>query len=236
MKTKMEAKQEKVAEKPRFGKRLWDAGKKLMAGTLACAVLALPFYSRPAMAEGKGWAIAWPGYVLHANKPTLRIEGGASFDTGTSVYAFTDFEPSKDNSVSFDTFYGEGRIAQELFKGLAAYAEVDAGSGMDSVFRPGLMYSASPGGFFLLFRVSPWSMGGAEDIQLVAYASKTFADRVFMEVLVKANILAKTIYSELGVGILFGGRLSAGIQLRMFTELEEKHTDVAPVARLGVRF
>ena len=236
MKTKMETKQEKVAEKPRLGKRLWDAGKKLMAGTLACAVLALPLYSRPARAEAEGWAIAWPGYVFHANKPLIRIEGGASFDTGTSFYAFGDFQPSEDNSVSIDSFYGEARLAQKVFKGLGIFAQMDAGSGMEPIFRPGLLYTLTPGGWFIQFRASPWSLGGTEDIQLTAYVSKTFAERVFTEIFMDVNTLSKTIYSELGAEILFGGRFSAGMQLRMFTTLEDRHTDVTSIARLGVRF
>ncbi len=220
------------AKRP-FAKRLWDAGKKLMVSAMVCSALAT---SKPVEAESNGWATVWPGYALHENKLLVRMEGGASFDSGTSLYGFADFEPSESNSVSIDSFYGEARVSQKVFKGLSLFAQMDAGSGMEPIYRPGLLYTLTPDEWFVQFRASPWSFGGKEDVQLTLYASKTFGERVFNEMLIDANVLSKTIYSEVAVDILFGGRFSAGMQLRMFTDLESRHTDVTSVARFGVRF
>ena len=71
--------EKEMPRKPRLGKRLWDGTKKFVAGVLISVALLAP---KPARADG--WATLWPGYSINANRPTLRVEGGASFDSGTS--------------------------------------------------------------------------------------------------------------------------------------------------------
>jgi hypothetical protein len=196
---------------------------------------------RPAACETQeepvtGWAAIRPGYQPIANQFMMKLEGGASSTIGTSFYGFIDFQPTEENSASIDTFYGELRLFQRLYAGLSAYAELDAGTGMTSVFRPGLAYTFNPDGWLIQLRLSPYSLGGINDVQPGMYVSKTFADRLFTEVLVEGNILSRTIYSEIAADIIFLERLSAGLQVRFFADLEAGETDVAPVLRAGVTF
>lgn len=183
-----------------------------------------------------GWAAIRPGYLPVTNQPTLRLEGGASSTIGTSFYGFVDFQPSEEDSASMDSFYGELRVLQRLYAGLGVYAELDAGSGMVPVFRPGLAYTLNPDGWLIQMRLSPYSLGGANDIQPGLYVSKTFAERIFTEALVKGNIISGTIYSELAADIIFLERLSAGLQVRIFADPGAGQTDVAPLLRAGVTF
>lgn len=184
--------------------------------------------------ETSTWAAIRPGYLPRTNQLTARVEGGASFRTGTSIFGFADFQPSEECSASLDTFYSELRLTQEIYRGLGVYAELDAGSGMRSIFRPGLSYTIAPDGWFMQFRVSPYSFGGTEDVQVGGYISKTFADRISTELLLKGNILSRTIYGETAVDVLFLEMFSAGLQVRVFSDMDSGMTDVTPVIRLSV--
>lgn len=223
--------EKEMFRKPCFGKRLWNGTKRFVAGVLISAALLAP---KPARADG--WATLWPGYSTTANRPTLRVEGGASFDTGTSFYAFGDFEPSKKDSIAMDSFFGAARVSQSVFGGLGLFGEMETGTGMEPIFKPGMSYTLTPVDWFIHFRLSPWMFGGKEDIQLVAYLSRVFGETLSTELLLKANLLSKTMYWEFAADILFAERFSVGSQLRMFTDFSTGHTDVTPVARAGVRF
>ena len=186
--------------------------------------------------ESSGWLAIRPAYLPRTNQLTTRLEGGSSFRTGTSIYGFADFQPSEENSATLDTFYSELRLTQELYRGIGIYAELDAGSGMDSIFRPGLFYSLTQGGWFMQLRASPYSFGGVQDLQVAGYVSRTFAERIYAEFLLKGNILSRTIYGESAVDILFLERFSAGLQVRVFADVESGASDVTPVLRASVTF
>jgi hypothetical protein len=211
----------------------------LMASTIMPMKSAWAEEAQPAPAveqDSSAWAAIRPGYLPRTNQLTARVEGGASSSTGTSLYGFADFQPSEENSASMDSFYSELRLTQELYRGLGIYAELDASSGMASVFRPGLAYTISTDGWFMQLRASPYSWGGAEDVQLAGYISRTFAERISTELLLKGNILSRTIYCESAVDIIFLERFSAGLQVRLFSDLGAETTDVAPVLRSSVTF
>jgi len=230
MKTQTKHFTEKEMPKKRLTRRMWDRTKKFVAGVLISAALLAP---KPAHADG--WATLWPGYSINANRPTLRVEGGASFDSGTSFYAFGDFEPTQRNSINMDGFFGAARVSQSVWEGLGLFGEMETGTGMEPIFKPGVSYTVPLEDWFIQLRLSPWMFGGKEDVQLVAYLSKVFGGTLSTELLLKANLLSKTMYWEFAADILFADRFSVGSQLRMFTD-ETGHTDVTPVARAGVRF
>ncbi len=184
--------------------------------------------------QAAGWAVARPGYAPRTNQLMLRIEGGASYPVGTSFYGFMDFVPSRPDSAGIDSFYGEARVLQKIYGGLAVLVEFDAGSGMEPIFRPGLAYSIAPDDWLLQARVMPWSLGGVGDVQLALYGCKTFGGRLFNEVLLKVNVISETIYGEIAADVLFLERLSAGLQLRVFSSLKDGKTELIPVLRIGV--
>lgn len=186
--------------------------------------------------EASGWLAIRPGYLPRTNQLTTRLEGGASFRSGTSVYGLADFQPSEENSASMDSYYSEISLTQELYRGLGIFAELDSGTGMTSIFRPGLAYSANPDGWLMQFSASPYSLGGAEDVRLSAYVSKTFADRIFTEALLRGYILTRRIFAETAMDVIFLERFSAGLQVRILSDLNEGTTDVTPVLRASVTF
>lgn len=231
MKNQMKNPAEKEMPKKRLARRMWDGTKKFVAGVLISAALLAP-----KSAHAEGWATLWPGYSTNANRPTLRVEGGASFDSGTSFYAFGDFEPSKRDSIAIDSFFGAARVSQSVWNGLGLFGEIETGTGMDPIFKPGMSYTVPLEDWFIQLRLSPWMFGSKEDIQMVAYLSKVFGETLSTELLLKANLLSKTMYWEFAADILFADRFSVGSQLRMSTDFSTGHTDVTPVARVGIRF
>jgi hypothetical protein len=186
--------------------------------------------------EASGWLAIRPGYLPRTNQLTTRVEGGASFSTGTSLYGLVDFQPTEENSASMDSYYSEISLTQELYRGLGIFAELDSGTGMVSIFRRGLSYSANPDGWLMQFTVSPYSLGGAEDVRLSAYVSKTFAERIFTEALLRGYILTRTIFAETAMDVIFLERFSAGLQVRILSDLNEGTTDVTPILRASVTF
>lgn len=218
----------------------------LMASTImplgkALAEEASPETAAPAAAEARepqtiSWAAIRPGYAPAQNQAMLRIEGGAAFATGTSFYGFADFQPTEHDSASIDSFYGEARMLQRIHAGLGIYAELDAGSGIGPIFRPGLAYTLTPAGWLIQLRASPWSFGGAEDVQLAAYLNRTFGQRLAAEALLKGDILSRTIYAEVAADILLMRHLSAGLQVRICSDLREGQRDAAPILRASLAF
>ncbi len=186
--------------------------------------------------ETSGWLAIRPGYLPRTNQLTTRVEGGATFSTGTSLYGLADFQPSEENSASMDTYYSEISLTQELYRGLGIFAELDSGSGMVSIFRPGLSYSANPDGWLMQFSVSPYSLGGEEDIRLSGYMSKTFGERIFTEALLRGYILTRKIFAETAMDVIFLERFSAGLQVRILSDLDSGTTDVTPILRASVTF
>ncbi len=233
--TQKELENGKHGQKPKLWERMKRKAKLFTAKTLMIAGLAGGL-ALPASAKADGWATVWPGYSTTANRPTLRIEGGASFDSGTSFYAFGDFEPTEKNSMRIDGFYGAARVSQSVYNGLGLFGEMEMGTGMQNIYKPGIYYALPLEDWFVQLRLAPWMMGGKEDVQLAAYMSKTFGGVLSTELLLKANLLSQTMYWEFAADILFAERFSVGSQLRMFTDFQTGHTDVTPVARVGVRF
>ncbi len=188
--------------------------------------------------EGRtsGWMAFRPGYVLGSNQLMLKIEGGMSAPSGTSMYGFAEISPSEENSASMVTFYSEMRVMQRLYRGLRLYAELDLGSGFEPTVRPGLIYVASVGGWNIMPRFAPWSFGGVEDGQFSIYVNRTFGDRVFTELLMDMNFLQATIYAEVAADILMPRGFSAGIIVRMFSDLREGETSLSPVIRASASF
>lgn len=197
-----------------------------------------PVPDTPAILEepeetGSSWMAVRPGYVIGDNQLLIRTEGGASSAHGTRFYGFVDMQPSEMDSAAIDSYYGELRLSQDLFRGLAVYAELNAGTGMDPVFRPGVLYNMSAGGWNMQFRLSPVSLGGVQDVQFAVYTGTTFAGRIAFEALFDVNLMAGTIYYETAADMIIGAGFSAGLQVRGFSVLEDRTTDIQTLLRLS---
>jgi len=182
---------------------------------------------------GSAWIAVRPGYVTGDNQLLIRTEGGASSVHGTRFYGFVDMQPSEQDSAAINSFYGELRLSQDVPRGLAIYGELNAGTGIDPVFRPGLLYNLSTGGWNIQLRLSPISFGGVQDVQLAFYTSTTFAGRISFEALFDVNFRLGSIYYETAADINIGAGFSVGLQIRGFSVLEDRTNDIQPVIRLS---
>jgi hypothetical protein len=196
----------------------------------------LPGQTEQEDADHGGWLALRPGYVIGANQLTLRAEGGASTPEGTHFYAFADFSASEEDSAALDSFYSEMRVMRDIWGGLRLFAELDIGSGMDPVIRPGLMYQAVFDGWSIAPRLSPWSFGGANDLQISIYVNKTFADRIFTEILLDLNMFSATAYAEVAADILMPGDFSIGLGVTVFSDLRQGDAELRSIIRAGASF
>lgn len=183
--------------------------------------------------SGSAWMTVRPGYVIGDNQLLIRAEGGASSVHGTRFYGFVDIQPSEHDSAAIDSFYGELRLSQDIFHGLAIYGELNAGTGMDPVFRPGVLYNLSAGGWNMQLRLSPISLGGVQEVQLAFYTNTTFAGRISFEALFDVNFKAGSIYYETATDVNIGAGFSVGLQIRGFSVLEDRTTDIQPLLRVS---
>ncbi|MFH1393470.1 MAG: hypothetical protein ABII71_02390 [Candidatus Micrarchaeota archaeon] len=183
-----------------------------------------------------GWFAFRPGYVIGANQLMLKIEGGMSAPTGTSMYGFAEIRPSEEDSASLDSLYSEMRVMQRLYRGLRLYAELDFGSGLEPIVRPGLIYVASVGGWNIMPRISPWSFGGAGEVQFSIYLNRAFGERIFTEFLIDMNFIQATIYAEVAADVLMPRGFSVGLFVSVFSDLRIGEASVTPIVRAGASF
>jgi|GEM_PF-5191813 len=195
-----------------------------------------PVCTRAEEERTSGWMVFRPGYVAHSNQFMIKVEGGMSAPTGTSMYGFAEIRPSETDSASLDSFYSEMRVMQRLYRGLRLYAELDIGSGFTPTLRPGLIYVISVGGWNIMPRIAPWSFGGIQDVQFSIYINRTFGNRIFTEVLTDVNFIQGTIFSEVGTDILLPRGFSAGLLVQIFSDLREGETSVSPILRASASF